>query len=114
VQTLSWISIAFYCLFGVFVFYQQLHANNSRGAGQGFALALNVSACAGLVTGIAYLVYYGWSVAWWAPIVIFFIGLVSTIPAFLIERVIGAATLSLIAFIGWPVSAYFMFRYIPA
>ncbi len=54
-QTLSWTSIAFYCAFGVFVFYQQLHVKNFRGASQGFALALNLSALAGMLTGIAYL-----------------------------------------------------------
>ncbi len=55
-QTLSWTSIAFYCAFGVFVFYQQLHVKNFRGASQGFALALNLSAFAGMLTGVAYLI----------------------------------------------------------
>lgn len=112
-QALSWTSIAFYCVFGVFVFYQQLHVKNFRGASQGFALALNLSALAGMLTGIAYLIYYGWSVIWWAPIVIFLIGLLATIPAILLERIVGAGVLSLGAFVGWPLSAYFMFHYIP-
>jgi hypothetical protein len=113
-QSLSGPSIGFYCLFGIFVFYQQLHARNFRGASQSFALALNVSALLGMATGLAYLVYYGWSVVWWAPIVIFIIGIVASMLGLLIERIVGAMALSLSAFIGWPVSAYFMFRYVPS
>jgi hypothetical protein len=113
VQSLSWASIGFYCLFGIFVFYQQLHLKNFRGASQGFALALGISAFLGMLTGVAYLIYYGWVVAWWAPLVIFVIGIVASFAGVLIEKAIGALTLSLIAFVGWPVSAYFMFEYVP-
>ena len=113
-QTLSWPSIAFYCLFGIFVFYQQLHGKNFQGASQFFVLAVNLSAFAGMLTGIAYLIYYGWSVVWWAPIVIFAIGLFASMLGFLLERLIGSLALSLGGFIGWPVSAYFMFSYVPS
>lgn len=113
-QTFSWISIAFYCAFGIFAFYQQLHGKNFRGESQGFALALNISAFASMLTGIAYLIYYGWSVVWWAPIVIFIIGVLAAgILGFLVERLFGALVLSLAGFVGWPLSAYFMFHYVP-
>jgi hypothetical protein len=113
-QTFSWLSIAFYCLFGIFVFYQQLHVKNFQGASQSFALALNISTFTGMLTGIAYLIYYGWSVVWWASIVIFFIGLVASMLGFLLERFVGSLALSLAGFIGWPVCAYFMFSYVPS
>ena len=112
-QSLSWLSIGFYCLFGIFVFYQQLHAKNFRGASQGFALALNVSAILGMITGLVYLVYYGWVVTWWAPIVVFLVGLLASMLGFLIERLVGAMALSLGGFAGWPICAYFMFAYVP-
>ena len=111
--TLSWPSIAAYCAFGIFVFYQQLHVKNFHGASQSFALALNISAFAGMLTGLAYLVYYGWVVAWWAPLVIFIIGLIASLLGFLLERIVGSLVLSLAGFVGWPVSAYVMFHYIP-
>ena len=113
-HTLSWPSITAYCAFGIFVFYQQLYVKNFRGASQTFALALiNISAFAGMLTGLAYLVYYGWVVAWWAPVVIFGIGLLASLLGFLLERAAGSLVLSLAGFVGWPVSAYFMFHYIP-
>lgn len=113
-QALSWLSITFYCVFGIFAFYQQLHGKNLGGESEVFALAQNISAFASMLTGIAYLIYYGWQVVWWAPIVIFFIGIVAAgILGFLIERLVGALALSLAGFVGWPLSAYFMFRYVP-
>lgn len=113
-QTLFWPSIVFYCLFSTFVFYQQLHVKNFHGASQSFALALNISAFAGMLTGLAYLVYYGWAVVWWASIIIFSIGLVASMLGFLVERLVGPLVLSLAGFVGWPVCAYFMFSYVPA
>lgn len=112
-QTLSLPSIVFYCGFSIFVFYQQLHVKNFQGASQSFALALNISAIAGMLTGLAYLVYYGWSVVWWAPILILVIGLLASMLGFFVERVVGSLALSLGGFIGWPVCAYFMFSYVP-
>ena len=112
-QALAWPSIGFYCLFGMFVFCQQLHVKNFRGSSQGFALALSISAFLGMLTGFAYLVYYGWCVVWWAPIVIFVIGIVASMLGFFVERIVGAAGLSIGAFVGWPISAYFMFSYVP-
>ena len=112
-QALSWPSIGFFCLFCIFVFYQQLHVKNFRGSSQGFALAHNISALLGLLTGLAYLTYYGWHVVWWAPILIFVIGILASMLGFLVERIVGSMTISTVAFIGWPICAYFMFSFVP-
>ncbi|MBI5316853.1 MAG: hypothetical protein HZB34_12875 [Nitrospirae bacterium] len=111
-QTLSWPSIGFYCLFSIFVFYQQLHAKNFRSSNQSYALALNMSALLGMATGLAYLVYYGWNVVWWAALFVFVIGLLASILGFWVERLVGATALSVGAFVGWPFCAYFMFSYV--
>jgi len=112
-QSLSWQSIGFYCIFSTFVFYQQLHGRRFKGASQVFRLALNISAFTGMLTGFAYLAYYGWAVVWWAPIVIFLISLLVGVLGDLLERLVGALVISLSGFVGWPVSAYFMFSYVP-
>jgi len=113
-QALYWPSIGFYCLFGVFLFYQQLHGRNFRGGSAAFGLALNASAAIGTVVGLFYLVYYGWNVAWWAAIVIFFVGVAAAMAGFVVEKAVGALAISMAGFVGWPVCAYFMFRYIPS
>lgn len=85
-DSLAWPSIGLYCLYGVFVYYQQLHGKNFRGESQGFHAVLNLSAIAGVLTKLAYLVYYGWTVVWWAPLVALALGVLAIIPAVALER----------------------------
>jgi hypothetical protein len=54
-QALSWPFILLYCLFSIFVFYQQLHMKKFHGSSQVFAMALNISGVLGMLTGLAYL-----------------------------------------------------------
>ncbi|KGF25851.1 hypothetical protein HMPREF2130_10760 [Oligella urethralis DNF00040] len=112
-EHLAWQSIFAYCLFSVFVFYQQLHAKNFNGGSETFGLLLALSGFAGMLTGIAYLIYYGWSVVWWVPIVILILGFATAIPGYFLERLIGRFAISFLGFIAWPVCAYFMFSLVP-
>ncbi len=112
-EAFSWPSILFYCLFSAFLFYQQIHMKNFQGASQYFLLALNISVLAGTVTWFAYIIYYGWTISWWAPFVIFVIGLVFMQLVFLLERVVGVLALSISGFVGWPFSAILMFWLLP-
>jgi hypothetical protein len=114
VSNFVWPSIGLYCLFGIFVFYQQLHAKNFRGASQAFGLALSVSAMLGTITGLIYIGYYGWNVSWWVAAVVFVIGILAGIAGLAIERLTGPFALSMLGFVGWPVSAYFMFKALPS
>jgi len=63
-ESLSWMSVLFYCLFGIFVYYQQLHVRDFQGASKAFEMVLSFSAFAGMITGLVYLIYYGWTVVW--------------------------------------------------
>ena len=103
----------FYCLFSTFVFYQQLHLKNFRGASMGFEFVLGLFSVAGMITGFVFLIYYGWTVVWWAPIVLFIASLFFQIFATAIERMTGAFFLSLTGFVGWPTCAYLMFASLP-
>jgi len=112
-ESISWMSVLFYCLFSTFVYYQQLHFRHFGGSSQIFEALLGFSMLVGMITGLVYLAFYGWYVIWWAPILILFIGILATIPGVIVEKVVGAFTLSILSFIGWPVSAFFMFHYAP-
>lgn len=107
-DVLSWPTVAFYSAFGVFVYYQRLYAQEYAGDGL-YKLFLVGSAFLGMVTGFVYLVYYAWTIAWWAPVIPLTMSVVATIPAILLERMVGRLALSQIAVIGWPVCAYLMF-----
>jgi len=113
-QSVSWPAFGFYLLLCLFVFYQQLHLKNFRGDSEAFRTALTLSALAGALTGLAYLVYYGWTVSWWPPVVFFVVGLLLIgIIGAVAERLVSAVSISVAGFVGWPVCAFFMFRYLP-
>ena len=48
-----------------------------------------------------------------APIVAIMAGLAAVIPSAVLERLIEASTLSIFAFIVWPIIAYCMFIFLP-
>ena len=109
----SSVSILSFCVFSMLTFYQKIHLRNFGGGSDLFNLLLNISVLAASITGLCYLVYYGWSVAWWVPFIIIFIGIFSSFVGVFIERIVGSLALSMAGFFGWPVAAYFMFAYIP-
>lgn len=106
-----------YIAFSTFAFYQQLHLKNFRGASQGFGLVLNLSAFAAMMTGFVFLVYYGWTVRWYLPILLFAISLIVQLIWFAIEVSLRIRDLpfilSLLGFIIWPAAAVVMFRALP-
>lgn len=106
-----WPSIGLFCLFNVFVFYQQLQSKNYCGSNQAFGLALAASAFAGTVTGLIYIGYYGWNITWWAAAIVLVLGVISAgIAGLVAERLASPFVLSILGFIGWPFCAYFMFQ----
>lgn len=113
-DAISWPSLLSYCAFSAFIFYQQRHVHQFKGASQGTLLALNLSVLIGRFTGLVYLVYYAWAVAWWAPIVIFAAGILSTGVGVAIEKLVGELSISLFGFAGWPICAYLMFVTMPS
>ena len=113
-EFISWSSVLFYMFFGIFVYYQQLHVRDFQGASQVLYLLLALSAFAGILTGLAYLLVYGWVVVWWAPVLIFLISVVvGTMVGVLFESMVGKHALSFLGFVGWPLCAYWMFQSIP-
>ena len=93
-EVISWSSVLFYVFFGIFVYYQQLHVRDFQGESQFFSLLLTLSAFAGMITGLVYLLVYGWTVVWWAPVLIFLISVVvGTAVGVIIESVVGETCL---------------------
>ncbi len=106
--------ILLYCCFSTLVYYQQLHVKNFQGASQIFQLILSLFAFAGIITGFVFLIYYGIKVVWWAPIILFVIGILFQFIANFIEEAVGPFTLSFLGFAAWPLCAFFMFRLTPS
>jgi hypothetical protein len=106
-------TLLLYCLFSTFVFYQQLHLRDFRGRSKVLEAVLGLFAFAGMITGLGFLGYYGWVIAWWAPIILFVAGLAFQLVMNIVERAVGGLTISLAGFVGWPVCAYFLFASVP-
>ena len=102
-------ALIYYLIFSIFVFYQQLHTKNFQGSSQGFQSLLSLSAFAGMITGIGFLVYYGIQVSVIGALIIFALGLLTGFIGPMLERIFGALNLSLLGFVAWPVCAYLMF-----
>ena len=107
-ENLPWASISYYSAFGVLVYYQRLDAQACPGHGWRKP-ALTALAYAGLLTGFVYLVWFGWRTAWWLPAVPLAMSALATIPAILVERVVGRPALGQFAVLAWPACAYLMF-----
>ena len=112
-ENFEWLNLLYYCLFGTFVYYQQIHVKNFRGASKVFEMVLTISAFLGMIVGLGYLIYYGYLVVWWAPFLILVIGILFQFVAGFIERLLGQFTMSLLGFVAWPLFAYLMFQTIP-
>ena len=112
-EALPFSTVLYYCLFSTFVFYQQLHATDFRGRSKVAEFALTMFAFVGTIVGFAFLIYYGWKVVWWAPLILFVIGLLFQFVANYAERIFGPHLLSLAGFVAWPLFAYLMFSSLP-
>ncbi len=113
-EQLSWESAVFYWLFAGFRHFQQWHAKSApEEEGELFAKTLYCSVILARITGISYLVYYGWSVVWWAPVIIGVLGILSSFTFPFIRRHVTDMDVSLCGFIGWPICAFLMFYFIP-
>jgi hypothetical protein len=66
-----------FALYSVFVFYQQLHSKTFRGANEFFGLFLALFALAATLSGLAFLLYYGYTVSWFGAFVLFAAGMVA-------------------------------------
>jgi hypothetical protein len=110
---ISWPSIGYYCVFSIFVYYQKRHAQTFKGSSAVFGSVLTFFAIVGTLVGVSYLIYYGWTVSWWVPIVALLLGALAGAPAGMLENLVGALTFSLAGFVVWPLAAYMMFHYVP-
>lgn len=109
----DFLNVLYYCLFGIFVYYQQLHLKSFMGSSHVFQFILSISVFVGFITGLVFLVIYGIKVVWWAPFILLFLSIFFTIIGVFIEKLVGKYTLSLLGFIVIPILAYLMFNSIP-
>lgn len=83
-------------------------------ASQGFHTFLALFVSASKLLGIGFLIYYGISVVWYAPICLFVLAFILPPLLFgLLDAVVGEWSLRIIGFAAVPLCAYFLFSGLP-
>lgn len=111
-SALPWGVIISYSLFSLFIFCQQYHLKYFRGASRMYPALLSLTGMVGLLTGIVFLVFYAFKVAWWAPVGIM---VISFLFQMLVHPLIShfAPWIGMVGLVGWPVCAVIMFMAMP-
>lgn len=105
--------VSFIVFFG-FVNTHQRHIRAFQGSSQRFYIFLNIYFIASCLLGLGFLVYYGYCTSWYLPIILFFVsGIIGGIIFGILDGVVGSLQISVLGFIGVPISSYFMFTSIP-
>jgi hypothetical protein len=88
-------------------------AKNFKGSSIVFQTVITIIGFLGMVVQYGFLIYYGITVVWWAPFIVFLIGFVTTIPLNFIETLIDQLYLVFFGFVLIPLFGYLMFTTIP-
>lgn len=116
---LPWRSILYFSLFITFGAYQQQYARRSEVASVIVLSFLSLSMLIMPLVAFVYIIYVAISTVWWVALITLAAGtLVAEIGA--ADKVLcligprhAESVLSIIGFVGLPVSAYLMFRHVP-
>ena len=97
---------------------QATYSTSFKGEAAGIQAAATLSALLGVVVGLIYLAYYGYSTAWYWPFALLAIGVVSnwllrSVAVRIADPRNVNMTLGLIGFIGWPAAAILAFILTP-
>lgn len=105
--------VLYFGAFSVFSYYQQQHYRRFDGASKVFELILGLSVVSSMLVWLGFLLYYGIKVAWWAPFALMGLDLALFPLGMVVARIITPLGVGLLAFVAWPVLAYWMFKLIP-
>lgn len=112
-DSLPWSVIIIYCIYASFASFQKFCIRDLKGQSETFGMVLGFFAFFTMLFGIGFLIFYGFSTAWWAPIVLFFFGLLAYIPLGFLEEIIPLPILAFSSLIVIPVCAYYLIYLTP-
>jgi hypothetical protein len=74
-QHLPWSVVVAYAVYAIFAAQQKFCIRDFKGASHAYYLLLGYFGFFTSVFGIGFLIYYGFQTVWWAPLVLFALGL---------------------------------------
>jgi hypothetical protein len=106
-------AIVSYSMFAVFLFYISMYHSRSDVKTPFVEFLLIASIICGAVCNVAFLVYAGWYVNWWSPLILIACFIPFLFFGVLLQGIIGRAGIAWIGIVGWPICAVAMFTSIP-
>lgn len=86
------------------------HSSKFQGSSRKYEIALSLSVIFGFITMLALLILYFLKVSWYNPIIlIIFGGVIGGIIFGFLDALVGLFKMSLLSFVGWPVSAIWVY-----
>jgi hypothetical protein len=116
-QHLPWPVVVTYAVYSIFAAQQKFCIRDLSEASPGYSLLLSYFGFFTSLFGVGFLIYYGFQTTWWAPLVLFAIGMLIYIPFVLLERtterLVPLQAWGLVSFVVVPVCAVLLIYYTP-
>jgi hypothetical protein len=106
------LSTLYYSLFGTFLFYQQRHSANFKGASNLFHIFLSIFSILGSISGLVYIIALWYNTHWYTALAVFATAIIFSVTVgYILALVIGRFTTSMLGFIALPIFGILMFLY---
>ena len=102
-----------FLIFTLFAHNLQRYAKEFRGASPAAGAVVSLAGLASVVAEYGFLLYYGYKVVWWAPIVLFIASLALMFVTGRLQNKLGAPLLGLLGLVVAPICGYLMFTTMP-
>jgi hypothetical protein len=103
-----WPSLGLFFLLTVLLAHQENFSKQFSSEDPTFKFLLTSSRFAGAITGLSYMVFYGWHISWWVALLLVLVLFAAGIVALFTEKLTPKVTKA--ALWAWPICAYFMFK----
>lgn len=110
---LPWNIVTLYTLFGVFASQQKFCLRDLKDESPAFQLAIGYFAVATSIFGFGFLIYYGYKIAWWAPLILFGLVVIAMIPVDILEKFIPLKIWGLASFVAVPILGFLLIENFP-
>lgn len=110
---LPWSVVCLYATLAAFSAEQRFCIREFRGRSRLYGLLLGYWAGATMLFGVGYLVAYGMRVKWWAPFILYGIGLLVSMIVPWSERIVPTWIWAVLSFVGVPICAWFLIALLP-
>lgn len=112
---LPWPIVITYCIYAIFAAQQKFCIRSFKGGNQIYNLILGYFAFVTSLFGIVFLIFYALRTTWWAPVILFILGLLSYIPFMIlegiVEKIVPLTIWGMLSFVAIPICAVLLVHF---